>query len=297
MVPSKGNASKLFRGNDLRYLLMLFVMAFLCLPTVQGVDVFGQEELAEGELSLSEQKDLYQQFFGKADKAASNSKKRLELAMHLRKQYEDDKFDALRRYICQRIDELTTGSKKKEAYELQVFVLQEQRQGKEPDYKSNEALIAALLKLSGKAAKEDKTAILQEVAGLHNVNAAMSITEKKWERAQNDYKALASLLKKSGDKDGAGLANDALDAIDDYVDALDDIAELRKKADADESNLAAHKAVSYFLMADAEWAEALSYVKHAGSPDLHFIADVASKEAASEEEKGEGNCCHRSCVE
>ena len=270
---------------------MLRLMICVCLILATAVnlnaaDVFGNEQTAPGELALSEQRDLYQQFFGDADKAASSSKKRLELATSLRASYEDEKFAALRRYLRKRILELIGGSKKEEAYQLQVFALQEEMKGKDPAYDDNEQMIAVLYKLAAKVDKSDREAVYQEIAALYNANAGLSIQERKWERAQDAYKALSSLLKKTGDKDGARLASDTVSFIDDYMDELEEIEKIRKLAEADAADVEANAEVAHFLMAEGKWADAVPFVTNAQLKDLLFIATCAANEETKHEDMG-----------
>ena len=152
-------------GVSVRYFLIL--IACLCFQ-IQGhsVDLFGNEELKEGEISLTEQKQLYQQFFGAEDKKATSSSKRLDLAVSLREHYVDPKFQALGRYMLKRISELCEGSKKAEAYELRVFVFNEEHKGKDATHASNSEHIALLEDHLGKAPKDERENIAKEIAAL-----------------------------------------------------------------------------------------------------------------------------------
>ncbi|NRA38172.1 MAG: hypothetical protein HRU15_08540 [Planctomycetes bacterium] len=95
--------------------LSIVLLFILCHLPLSAADLFGNETLDEGEISIAEQIQLYELFFGKSDEAATNSSKKLKLALQLQQDYDNEKFAALRRYILRRIDELCSDNKKKDA--------------------------------------------------------------------------------------------------------------------------------------------------------------------------------------
>lgn len=269
----------------MRSLLLTLLLCFLSLP-IHAADLFGDDELEEGEISIADQRDLYNQFFGEFDKKATNSSKKLKLAIQLRENADDEKFQPLRRYILMRINELCQGSKKKEAYDLQVFVFTEQYKKKDSNHKDNTTLIGLLQNKLSKSGKDEKSAIMQEIAAVHNQNGQLSINEKNWDRAKDDFKALSSILSKTGDKDGAKIAKDKIAYIDDYVDEMEDIEKDKAKADANANDVKSNLSVGRFLVKERKWADAVPYLKNGQAITLHQIASCAANEAPSEEEQG-----------
>ncbi|NRA37992.1 MAG: hypothetical protein HRU15_07625, partial [Planctomycetes bacterium] len=250
-----------------------------------AADLFGNEQVNEGEMAYADQKDLYDQFFGDMDSAASNASKKLKFALSLKTASDDTKYAAMRRYILRRIESLCEGSKKKEAYELQVFVFNEFYKSEDPNRADNEDLIALLEKLLGKTGKDEQEAIVQEICTLCNQNAQMSLNEKEYSQAGSDYKVVAGWLAKANDKDGAKLAKDMVKHISNYVKEKKKIDALQIKADADAADTKSNAAVARFYLSEGAWSSALPYLNNAQESSLEIIATHASKEDASNNDK------------
>ena len=258
----------------------------ICLTPTFAVDVFGgnNETLPAGELPLSDQKDLYQQFFGAADKDARSSSDRLKLAIKLRLACDDQTYKALRRYMITRIDELCEGQKKKEAYEMRIFAFDELNQHKEANRRDNLHMIELLELYIKKADKSDRESIMQEIATIHNHNAKIAVAKKDFEQAVEDYEALASLLKKTKDKDGAAMAKNTVAYIDDYLEHKEETEELLKEGSISADD---HYEIAVFYARDHQWSEAHKHIEQAQKLDLFPISAVAAKEEATADEQSQ----------
>ena len=255
--------------------------------SLSAVDLFGSEQLKEGELPLAEQKSLYEQFFENAEKAATSSSKRLDLALELKTQVQDPKYDAMRRYMLQRMKALCDDSKKKEAYELQLYAFNEEHKDREPSHLINVRLIQLLEKLLKKSSKSEALVLAKEISALHNVNAQMSLAGKKYEQAKGDYKELSSWLKKCRDKGGADLAKKMIGHIDDYLDDKEDFEEALEGLIEKPDDIKLAAKVGRFYVLEGDWKSAHPYLESAGQSELAAVALLAQDEEADLNKQGQ----------
>ena len=266
--------------------LRLFLILIVCLTPALAVDVFGgsTEEVPAGELPLKDQKDLYQQFYGAADKDARSSSDQLKLAIKLRLDCDDPTYKALRRYMITRIDELCEGQKKKEAYQMRIFAFDELNQHKEPNRPDNLQMIERLELYFKKADRDDRENILQEIATIHNHNAKMSVAKKDYQQAIEDYEALASLLKKTKDKDGAAMATNTVKYIEEYLEQQEESQELLEKENISAED---HFDIAKFYARDHQWEQAHKHLEQTKALDLSSVSSIAAKATASADEQSQ----------
>ncbi len=264
---------------------VFLVFLYISWPSLQSADLFGEVELEEGEIPITEQIELYQHFFGKVDKAASNASKQLKLALQLQTDYHNEKFSALRRYILIRIAELCGNSKKKEAIDLQVFVFVERYKKKESNYQDNSTLIKLLEKQIKKAAKDHRESIASEIVALLNENALMSLKAKDYERAAEDLKNVSAKQSKLGDKDGAKLSKNLSAYIEDYLDEKADVEALKEKLKTDPTHVKHNSIVGRFHLKESNWVDAAPFLQAAQEVTLAHIAEIAQQKDPTDENK------------
>ncbi len=268
--------------------LLALLLLFACSIPAYSADLFGnEEETLPGELPLGEQKELYDQFFGAFDKSASNSTKKLKLAQQLQNTCEDEKYKPMRRYILKRIQDLTNDSKKYQGYALQVFAYTELNKHKDADHTSNKKLIELLSKQLSKAPKDEREAITGEIATLYNQNAKFALTEKNYDLASEDYKALAGYLAKTKDKDGAAMAKKMISHIKHYQKEKKKIVSLKEKADADSNDIKSNAAVGRFYVRESDWKTAHPYLVKGQEDVLVEIAGIAALEKPDYNQQGQ----------
>ncbi len=265
--------------------LLFLLLLLVAYPTVYGADLFGNEELAEGELPMADQQEMYQQVFGEKDKAASNSSKKLKHALHLQEAYTDDTYAAIRRYMLRRIEDLTADSKKKEAYALQVFAFKELSKNKEANHDTNSKHVELLGKYIAKADKEQRPEIANEIIQLINENCALSLKEKLYERAAEDYNALVSWLGKAKDKEGANQAKTMVKHIDAHLKEAKKIEGLKEKLENNDSDVKNNTSVGRFYCKHGEWKEAHPYLLKGEEPLLAKICAAAQKKDLPQDQR------------
>ena len=254
--------------------------------SVVAADLFssGNEPVVEGELPLNEQAELYKQFFSAKDKKAKSSSAKIEFAAELKMAAEEEKFKGLRRQLLIRIDELCDGQRKLEAHQLQLFAFIERNKHKDPNRSDNLKHIELLEQLLKKAPRDERNAVMQEITTLWNTNAKLAIKNKKYDLAQDDYKTLSSLLKKTGDKDGAAMAKRLVDYIDDYIDEKEKVESLLTK---EEKSTKDHQSIGHFAIREQDWATAEKHLTKAGETMLSKVAAIAALEKPDNDQLGQ----------
>lgn len=274
---------------SLRIPSLLLALLLACSGTARlnAADLFGTGSQQEDGLTLGKQQQIYNQIFGSLDQEADSTRERLQLARQIKAKCAEAKFEEIRPYMLMRIGQLIERSRSYEACQLRVFIFNQQYRDQQPEHAAQRERIELMTDLLKKAPREKRLSIAQEITVLCNQMVRTSLAKRQLKRACEDYELLEYWLKKTGDRDGADMADDCVDAIEDYLDEREEIDDMLAAIKAGDQDPDHRLEAGRFLAADGEWSQALPHLRAGGARRLATVAELAQNTHMTADQMGQ----------